>query len=79
MRDKIYKQNFLLEGAMCARMLGVFCDYHVAQNATVIKFYGLPLNHLDKNKKLMDFNFTEAQFCDRCHGTIVDFQPIYEF
>ena len=31
------------------------------KNLTVIKFYGLPVNWLDK--KLMGFKFTEAQFC----------------
>ena len=32
----------------------------------VIKFYGLPLNHVDK--KLMDFYFMEAQCHGRCCG-----------
>ena len=38
------------------------------KNVIVIKFYGLPLNHL--YKKLTDFNFMEVQFRVRCCGTI---------
>ena len=43
----------------------------------VIKFYDLPLNHL--NKKLTDFNLTEAQFHILCHGNnyLGDFHPVY--
>ena len=38
----------------------------MAHNLTAIKFYGLPLNHLDT--KLMDSNFMEVQYHARCHG-----------
>ena len=40
------------------------------KNFTVIKFYGLPLNHLDEI--LTDFNFTEVKFCARGQQYIVD-------
>ena len=39
------------------------------ENLTVIKFYGLSVNQL--HKKLMDFSYTEAQFCARCHGIYI--------
>ena len=41
----------------------MFTSYTYAiwhENFTVIKFYDLPLNHLDE--KFTDFNYTEAQF-----------------
>ena len=45
-------------------------QYHAIQheNFTVIKFYGLPLNCLDK--KLTIFNITEVQFQTLCYGNI---------
>ena len=49
------------------------------ENFMVIKFYDSPLNCLDK--KLTNFDSTEAQFCARCHGHIyiVDFHLVYRY
>ena len=40
--------------------------YCMTHNLTAIKFYGLPLNHLDT--KLIDYNFMEVQYRPQCHG-----------
>ena len=46
------------------------------ENFIVIKFYSLPLNHLDENST--DFNFIEVQFHTQGHGDII-IVPVYGF
>ena len=49
----------------------------MAQNFQVNKILQLPLNRLDK--KLTDFNFTEAQFVLDVMAMYSRFHPAYEF
>ena len=58
------------------KMISMKISWH--EHFTVIKFYSLPQNRL--NKKLMDFNFMKPSYMLRCHGSsIVDFHVVYDF